>query len=232
MFAYANAVCTPARAPFRPHADRKPAHQPHAPSPHLRSPTPRNRSVTRSTPSTGRRVRRGRRPARIGHQRPRAQQEDLHPRTISPARTPKGRNVPANSSRPVPKCPAKQGATGGLGGSPPDRNCEPSRSPPKAGEHRATPGGYGGKPPGVAFIGVPTGARNAGSGAPTGDQSTGMHVTRNPPLVCQDPPRSPSRDRRRFMSSLRQFPFGNASHSVTVPARCTRGVLSRSGAGD
>jgi hypothetical protein len=34
------------------------------------------------------------------------------------------------------------------------------------------PGGYGGKPPGIAIIGVPTGARNAGNGAPTGDQST------------------------------------------------------------
>jgi hypothetical protein len=56
----------------------------------------------------------------------------------------------------------------------------------KTSELRATPGGYGGKPPGVAFIGVPTGARNAGSGAPTGDQSTDMNVTRKRPLVCQD----------------------------------------------
>ncbi len=52
---------------------------------------------------------------------------------------------------------------------------------------RATPGGYGGKPPGVAIIGVPTGARNAGSGALTGDQSTDMNATRKHPLVCQDP---------------------------------------------
>ena len=51
---------------------------------------------------------------------------------------------------------------------------------------RATPGGYGGKPPGVAIIGVPTGARNAGSGAPTGDQSTDMNGTRLTPHVCQD----------------------------------------------
>src|SRR5487761_443134 len=51
---------------------------------------------------------------------------------------------------------------------------------------RATPGGYGGKPPGVAIIGVPTGARNAGSGAPTGDQSTDMNGTRPTPCVCQD----------------------------------------------
>jgi energy-coupling factor transporter ATP-binding protein EcfA2 len=42
---------------------------------------------------------------------------------------------------------------------------------------RATQGGYGGKPPCVAIIGVPTGARNAGKGAPTGDQSTDMSIT-------------------------------------------------------
>ena len=58
---------------------------------------------------------------------------------------------------------------------------------PAGSEHGATPGGYGGKPPGVAFIGVPTGARNAGSGAPTGDQSTDMNATRKPPGTCQDP---------------------------------------------
>jgi hypothetical protein len=37
---------------------------------------------------------------------------------------------------------------------------------------KATLGGYGGKPPSVADISVPTGARNAGNGAPTGDQGT------------------------------------------------------------
>ena len=63
----------------------------------------------------------------------------------------------------------------------------------KAPRHGATPGGYGGKPPGVAFIGVPTGARNAGHGAPTGDQSTDMNATRKPPRMCQDPITSPSR---------------------------------------
>ena len=51
---------------------------------------------------------------------------------------------------------------------------------------RATPGGYGGKPPGVAIIGAPTGARSAGSGAPTGDQSTDMNGTRPTPRMCQD----------------------------------------------
>jgi hypothetical protein len=41
----------------------------------------------------------------------------------------------------------------------------------------AMPGGYGGKPPGIAGIGVPTGARNAGTSAPAGDQSakTNLH---------------------------------------------------------
>ena len=60
---------------------------------------------------------------------------------------------------------------------------------------RATPGGYGGKPPGVAIIGVPTGARNAGSDAPTGDQSIDMNRTRKHPPVCQDPITTRSRER-------------------------------------
>src|SRR5579863_9298601 len=51
---------------------------------------------------------------------------------------------------------------------------------------RATPGGYGGKPPGVAIIGAPTGARSAGSGALTGDQSTDMNGSRPTPRMCQD----------------------------------------------
>jgi hypothetical protein len=57
---------------------------------------------------------------------------------------------------------AADGPSGGSGGVvPPGKYCEPSARPERA-EHRATPGGYGGKPPGVAIIGVPTGARNAG----------------------------------------------------------------------
>ena len=66
---------------------------------------------------------------------------------------------------------------------------------------RATPGGYGGKPPGVAFIGAPTGARNAGNGAPAGDQSTGKHVTPNPPLVRQDRITSESRHGRPLIAA-------------------------------
>src|SRR5215469_10152111 len=67
------------------------------------------------------------------------------------------------------------------------------RPEPVQRKERATPGGYGGKPPGVAFIGAPTGARNAGIGAPAGDQGTGKHVTPNPPLVRQDRIRTQSR---------------------------------------
>jgi hypothetical protein len=91
--------------------------------------------------------------------------------------------------------PTDRAPPGGSGGSSPRINtASPRRSPPKAGEHRATPGGYGGKPPGVAIIGVPTGARNAGSDAPTGDQSIDMNRTRKHPPVCQDPITTRSRD--------------------------------------
>ena len=77
--------------------------------------------------------------------------------------------------------------------SPQINTASPRSAGPKAPRHGATPGGYGGKPPGVAFIGVPTGARNAGCGAPTGDQSTDMNATRKPPRMCQDPITSASR---------------------------------------
>ena len=82
----------------------------------------------------------------------------------------------------------------------------------KGGEYRATPGGYGGKPPGVAIIGVPTGARNAGSGAPTGDQSTDMNATRKLPPMCQDPITTRSRDRAEQAESVvaRARPVGVA----------------------
>ena len=88
-----------------------------------------------------------------------------------------------------------RGPRGGSGGpSPRTGTASPRRSRVKSGEHRATPGGYGGKPPGVAIIGVPTGARNAGSDAPTGDQSIDMNGTRKHPPVCQDPITTGSRD--------------------------------------
>ena len=85
--------------------------------------------------------------------------------------------------------------SGGSGGSPPRADTASHPEGPGGSEHGATPGGYGGKPPGVAFIGVPTGARNAGSGAPTGDQSTDMNATRKPPGTCQDPITSASREK-------------------------------------
>jgi hypothetical protein len=44
------------------------------------------------------------------------------------------------------------------------------------------------------IIGVQTGALNAGSGAPTGDQSTDMNGTRGAPPMCQDPMRMKSRE--------------------------------------
>ena len=56
----------------------------------------------------------------------------------------------------------EQRATGGPGGIPRKSTAGHSEADRKVGEYRATPGGYGGKPPGVAFIGVPTGARDAG----------------------------------------------------------------------
>ncbi len=90
--------------------------------------------------------------------------------------------------------PPTEGRSGGPGGRPPEEHCEPLARGQKSPEHSATPGGYGGKPPGVAFIGVPTGARNAGSDAPTGDQSIDMNRTRKHPLVCQDPITTRSRD--------------------------------------
>jgi hypothetical protein len=102
---------------------------------------------------------------------------------------PKENQPPApKRTRPTKRTPKARGPRGGFRGVvPPGERCEPSRSRLEGGEHRATPGGYGGKPPGVAIIGVPTGARNAGSGAPTGDQSTDMNVTRKRPGLCQDP---------------------------------------------
>src|SRR5215472_17789433 len=58
---------------------------------------------------------------------------------------------------------ARQGPPSeGSGGSSPRASTASHRRSRKEAELNATPGGYGGKPPGVAIIGVPTGARNAG----------------------------------------------------------------------
>jgi hypothetical protein len=102
---------------------------------------------------------------------------------------------PTPRRRPTASTPyGPEAARGVRGVVPPEEHCEPPARGLKAPEHRATPGGYGGKPPGVAIIGVPTGARNAGSDAPTGDQSIDMNRTRKHPLVCQDPITTRSRD--------------------------------------
>ena len=103
------------------------------------------------------------------------------PRRASPA-------FPRNQARIPTRRP--EGRHAGIRGSSPG-NTEARQRRAKI---RATPGGYGGKPPGVAIIGVPTGARNAGSGALTGDQSTDMNATRKHPLVCQDPIATRSRE--------------------------------------
>src|SRR5689334_5224935 len=100
--------------------------------------------------------------------------------------------------------PPNRGPPGGSGGPSPRGDTASPRRGAKSAEHRATPGGYGGKPPGVAIIGVPTGARNAGSDAPTGDQSIDMNRTRKHPPVCQDPITTRSRDEPEQAQSLRK----------------------------
>src|SRR6476646_1203492 len=85
-----------------------------------------------------------------------------------------------------PAAPRPDRATGGSGGDPPGKApraiAKQAQRPTKI---RATPGGYGGKPPGVAFIGVPTGARNAGRCSDGGPEHH-VHGTPKPPLVRQD----------------------------------------------
>ena len=129
------------------------------------------------------------------------------PPPAEPGPSPQNRTSPAHPQSKA-RAPAEQGPrtrrarpalrrasaaarhAAGPGGRPPG-NTEARQGRAKI---RATPGGYGGKPPGVAIIGVPTGARNAGSGALTGDQSTDMNATRKHPLVCQDPIATRSRE--------------------------------------
>ena len=67
----------------------------------------------------------------------------------------------------------------------PLRACAPPGRPPEASGHRATPGGYGGKPPGVAFIGVPTGARNAGRCSDGGPEHRYACYTETPPCASR-----------------------------------------------
>src|SRR5579863_9921410 len=73
---------------------------------------------------------------------------------------------------------------GGLRGVSPRADTASPRRRPKGPEHRATPGGYGGKPPGVAIIGVPTGARNAGKWCSDGGpEHRRLCYTKAPPCV-------------------------------------------------
>src|SRR5262249_42189281 len=67
---------------------------------------------------------------------------------------------------------------------PPDQHREPWRGLKKH-EDRATPGGYGGKPPGVAIIGVPTGARNAGRCSDGGPEHHHECYTETPPCASR-----------------------------------------------
>ena len=157
-------------------------------------------------------------------QNARAQAQD-HGTTPEPPRTrpPAEPEPPQNQAtdrtrRPTDPSPPSGCHAGGSGGSSPRKSTASHRRRPlKGAEHRATPGGYGGKPPGVAIIGVPTGARNAGSGAPTGDQSTDMNATRKHPLVCQDPIPTRSRDGAEQRDQL-SLPPGRAGR---WPFRCS-----------
>jgi hypothetical protein len=89
-------------------------------------------------------------------------------------------------------------ATWGPGGIPPENTASHSEADRKAGEDRATPGGYGGKPPGVAFIGVPTGARNAGRCSDGGPEHRYACYTETPPCASR-PDYRPSRRSAVFL---------------------------------
>src|SRR5579859_447659 len=113
--------------------------------------------------------------------------EDLHPGQILrdlPSQRPKWGAPedlhPGQILRDLPSQQPKWGAPGGL---PPGRYCEPPAKAQRP-EHRATPGGYGGKTPGVAIIGVPTGARNAGKWCSDGGpEHRRLCYTKAPPCV-------------------------------------------------
>ena len=92
----------------------------------------------------------------------------------------------ARRRRRGPGSAQQDGATWGVpGGLPPGKHCGHRRSRPNVGEDGATPGGYGGKPPGVAFIGVPTGARNAGRCSDGGPEHRYACYTETPPCASR-----------------------------------------------
>src|SRR5215472_12646841 len=72
-------------------------------------------------------------------------------------------------------------------GCPRGKHSEPPGRSPEGSEHRATPGGYGGKPPGVAFIGAPTGARNAGNWYSSGGPEHRYACYTEPPPCASRP---------------------------------------------
>jgi hypothetical protein len=155
-------------------------------------------------------------PPKMHVHRPNTQSQ---PRTSRPQNQPPTHRTRRPTEPGVRQHPPKAGChAGGSGGSSPRKStASHRRRPSKRAEHRATPGGYGGKPPGVAIIGVPTGARNAGSGAPTGDQSTDMNATRKHPLVCQDPIPTRSREEAEQRDQL-SLPPGRVGR---WPFRCS-----------
>jgi hypothetical protein len=96
-----------------------------------------------------------------------------------------GRSEP-RGGEPVGVQPAKLGRDRGARGVSPRKNtASHSKADRKVGEDRATPGGYGGKPPGVAFIGVPTGARNAGRCSDGGPEHRYACYTETPPCASR-----------------------------------------------
>jgi len=112
-----------------------------------------------------------------------ATQPDEAQRSVSAQQD--GRRVPGSAQR-VPVSAQQDGATWGVpGGLPPGKHCGHRRSRQNVGEDGATPGGYGGKPPGVAFIGVPTGARNAGRCSDGGPEHRYACYTETPPCASR-----------------------------------------------
>ena len=155
-------------------------------------------------------------------------------RPLQPRRRPNRPGDIPHYRRPAPVTPQgfAPKAHRGVRGVAPINTAGRCRRPPKAAE-RGRPGGLGGLPPGKALradparasktpsIGrrrVATGANHPAShssalrrgpgtpaGAPTGDQSTGKHVTPNPPLVRQD--RNPKRIWSRSPAARLISPF-------------------------
>src|SRR6202041_71824 len=91
--------------------------------------------------------------------------------------------------------------------------------------------GYGGKPPGVAFIGVPTGARNAGRCSDGGPEHRYACYTETPPCASR-PDYKPSGQSHARLAAVQPFP-GRFSGPVSWLNACdcwgVGGVASGSG---